>query len=46
MVSSELLIEPDSLRVNKLAGITYNNLACYYKKYQSSHSEPTNLKYR
>ena len=26
-------IDPTSVQVNKLAGITYNNLACYYKKY-------------
>jgi hypothetical protein len=23
-----------NVQLNKLAGITYNNLACYYKKYK------------
>jgi hypothetical protein len=31
-VLEELKINPQSPKMNQLAGITYNNLACYYKK--------------
>lgn len=26
-------INPNNIKINQLAGITYNNLACYYKTY-------------
>lgn len=35
LLNSELAIDPSNLQLNKLAGIVYNNLACYYKKYLS-----------
>lgn len=25
-------IDPDNKKINQIAAITYNNLACYYKK--------------
>lgn len=40
----ELKIDPANQKVNKLAGITYNNLACYYKKYVLGYLETVNPK--
>jgi len=31
-VQDELKVMPDNKKINQLAAITYNNLACYYKK--------------
>lgn len=31
-ITEELRIDANNPKVNQLAGITYNNLACYYKK--------------
>lgn len=31
-VQEQLRVTPDHPKTNQLAGITYNNLACYYKK--------------
>jgi hypothetical protein len=33
VVTDELRVNPDNAKINQLAGITYNNLACFYKKY-------------
>lgn len=32
-ITEELKIEPKNQKINQIAGITFNNLACYYKKY-------------
>jgi hypothetical protein len=30
-----MLISTNNQKMNQLAGVTFNNLACYYKKYKS-----------
>ena len=45
VVTEELRVNADNAKINQLAGITYNNLACYYKKYLPIYPEITNLKW-
>lgn len=33
IVNEELMLSTDNQKMNQLAGVTFNNLACYYKKY-------------
>lgn len=35
LISDELKNAPKDQRVNQLAGITFNNIGCYYKKYRN-----------
>jgi hypothetical protein len=39
IVEEELMISTKNQRISQLAGVTFNNLACYYKKYTSPHAE-------
>ena len=32
IVQEELMINTKNQKINQLAGVTFNNLACYYKK--------------
>lgn len=32
IVNEEMHISTDNQKMNQLAGVTFNNLACYYKK--------------
>lgn len=43
-IIEELKINPNNLKINQLAGITYNNLACYYKTYNFLHEAIINQK--
>lgn len=45
VIEAELKINQDDPQLNKFAGITYNNLACYYKKYQPLYIEFLSPKY-
>lgn len=40
IVEEELMISTKNQRISQLAGVTFNNLACYYKKSLPFHAEP------
>jgi cell fate (sporulation/competence/biofilm development) regulator YmcA (YheA/YmcA/DUF963 family) len=38
IINEEMMLSTQNQKINQLAGVTFNNLACYYKKYPACHS--------